>query len=288
MSIKSKQLKRVKELAFEFAKERDPDARLPVSGEPILTEANRDLDARRVLDPIQSQLTYLWCTEQDAGRDEYDDVVYFLANLSYYELSSKALVGFGTKKVEEITGCDPSGAGLSVHDFGGGSGLTTLDMCLRWPKADIHFSDVEGTLTSFARRLKDEFKLDNLHIEGINLKAGNSYFPEVDVSFALDVFEHIREPVPVARQLLRSTRKVYVDNSSFGTAWVGHYPWYVHNGDRLMANVSRTRTGRLKEQTFADKRPVGIKDVFFDFLDQDFELVDSGFNSVPSVYRRRV
>jgi len=116
-------------------------------------------------------------------------------------------------------------------DFGAGIGLTTHMLSDLSKDSIIYYQNVEGEQKEFAKSIlkgKDNVKFDG--------------FKDVDVILCSELFEHIKDPISLLRELNSKYDPEYlVISNSFRSKAYGHYSEFYAEGE----NVSNLKIGRL-------------------------------------------
>lgn len=130
----------------------------------------------------------------------------------------------------------------SILDFGAGIGATTVQIALTFPDAKVWYSNVEGYQRETAEKLFKRVGLPNI------VMADSGPEPH-DCIFAIELFEHIKEPIPELDALLCYDPAVVVDGSSFHVDECGHWDEYLSAG----ATVTKRRMRQLFTKRFEQR-----------------------------------
>ena len=154
-----------------------------------------------------------------------------------------------------------------IIDLGAGIGLSTAQMALKYPSAEVVYQNIPSLQERVAKRIFDRHGLSNITYS-------NNFENDADVVLGFEVFEHLHEPVDAARVSLKNTN-LYFDSSSFGFPSPGHWPTYLVDGDKEVDGK------RMKRFFYKQLRLMG-----FDYA-HDLDLMAKPFwNSRPAVFVR--
>lgn len=119
-----------------------------------------------------------------------------------------------------------------ILDHGAGIGATTAQIAMAFPDAKIWYSNVEGYQSDTAKRLFETLGLSNIGVTDQGIEPH-------DTLFAIELFEHFKEPLPELETLLRYDQTVIVDGSSFHVDEVGHWDEYTVSGKTVTKKQMR-------------------------------------------------
>jgi cyclopropane fatty-acyl-phospholipid synthase-like methyltransferase len=111
----------------------------------------------------------------------------------------------------------------SILDYGAGLGLTSMQLAESFPNAKVYYYNYPGSL-------QDKFFL-SLKDSRINyLKKVDG---EYDVIFCSELFEHIKRPLDLLKDLMNRCNRYFCTSNAFGTKSYGHYDLYDVNGGMM-------------------------------------------------------
>ena len=149
----------------------------------------------------------------------------------------------------------------TVMDYGAGIGLTTCLIAKYFNNAQVSYFDINERHRNFFAQLNKDLVDNKIIIED----KPKTY----DLVFCLELFEHFHDPLEFFNKYILPIASNYmVDVSSFSIHAPGHYPYYVHDGKQL-----------------AKKH--GISRAFNNEVKKHFDLVQTGWNGRPKVYKRK-
>ena len=127
-----------------------------------------------------------------------------------------------------------------ILDFGAGIGMSTVELALAYPNAEIVYANLGDLQIDMAKRLASHMGVTNITFtherDFVAMK-------ECDVVVAYEVFEHLREPITVVKQsILDGKCRVLIDNSSFTVHAPGHFPTYCSPDGKVIPNKKFRRT----------------------------------------------
>lgn len=129
-----------------------------------------------------------------------------------------------------------------ILDFGAGIGATTAQIAMAFPEAQVLYTNMRGYQYETAKILFADLGLRNVTI------CDDDGFVGVDSLFAIELFEHIREPIPKLDELATKSVAVVIDGSSFHVDECGHWDTYLDDGKVLDKKPMRQRfTKRFTE-----------------------------------------
>lgn len=120
-----------------------------------------------------------------------------------------------------------------IVDMGCGAGLTTAAFKQIFPNANVIGVNIEDTAQI---KLCRHFA----NIYGFNISTDiNEIGSDVDVVFASEYFEHIKEPITHLEDIIRIMNpKMMIIANAFGTISVGHFNEYTINGSEIHGKKS--------------------------------------------------
>lgn len=218
-----------------------------------------------LLDQLDKERTYKWYSDFDEGF--YSELSYLWDTFYYY----KAFSVDNIKPLRKFLSHPDEAPPKSVYDFGGGLGMTTVQLATMMPEAEVFYSNVPGAQRDFAQLLFDRFA-PNVTVIDVDEA------PKVEMLAFLDVLEHIREPFDIVRRLVDDSTRVVLDSSAFGRMAAGHQVVHIDCGKILPSRKFKRRWGET------------AKDYYFDMLDQmgftRWDKVNYGWNAMPVILTR--
>jgi hypothetical protein len=89
-----------------------------------------------------------------------------------------------------------------------------------------------------------------------------------DVVICLETIEHFKEPKPFTKRLIDLTKTYFVETTSFcSPQHYGHFPKYLVDGKEVSGLAASVKTHAI--------------------IRNDFDLVYSGFNGKPRIWKRK-
>lgn len=133
-----------------------------------------------------------------------------------------------------------------ILDYGAGIGATTAQIAMAFPDTRVWYSNVEGYQRAAAERLFETLGLRNVVVTDQGEEAH-------DCLFAVELFEHIKEPIPLLERLESFEPTVILDGSSFHVDEVGHWDRFLLGGAEVDKKTMRHGfTRRLAKMGFKE------------------------------------
>lgn len=190
----------------------------------------------------------------------YYDYDYLLECLWTHVVTSGGAVKGGIKEVSKLINVNP----VKVLDHYCGVGLTSLEMSMAgWQVTG--FNDVSAQ-NEANKRLHALYEVSPTIIEDESKIPNGEY----DVVVCLEVLEHMKEPLPLARRLVNyvKPRGFIIETTSFSSPQhPGHFPSYILDGREVAGRVAAREVHTIM-------KAAGFVQVF------------SGYNGRPRIWQR--
>jgi len=174
--------------------------------------------SRQMMSAAEDRLEARWYASGESDFSIYDsaDCLLWLLKYQWKALKSVALASDWLKHnripIERVL------------DHGAGLGFTSVALAESFPDAQVIATNYPGLQCDF-----NSFLLQRAGVR--NLEFSDSALAErYDVVFAIEVFEHFKEPTAELDRLLGTNPAVLVDTTSFTVKSPGHFDEYVING----------------------------------------------------------
>ena len=174
-------------------------------------------------------LTAEWNARQCDEEELYSSPLYLWACLDCWRTFTARSARLTARSLRRV-GMEPQ----RIVDFGAGIGTSTAQLAREFPDATVVYHNLPGPQVKVAEELFSELGLGNVEILTCEAR-----LVRADVVCAYEVFEHLREPVRVLRELIGPETRMYADGSSFTIDSAGHYRCYYVDGARVSNTAIR-------------------------------------------------
>jgi hypothetical protein len=165
---------------------------------------------------IEDHYNRLWSQSDESDLRYYATKEYvYIAYLSYVRYSGPYI-----RSVAKVLGGEHIG---SVLDVGAGIGASTV-LAQKLFQCRCYYQNIPSMQMDFAKTICND---------QITLVDSISNVREADMILCLDLFEHIREPFILLRQLLKLNPKYLITSNSFGPSAFGHYSKFLAGGREI-------------------------------------------------------
>jgi len=200
--------------------------------------------------------------EHDEDFSVYHEPAYMAEAISCYINVSSNCINHLTKYLNKI-GVDISE--LTLLDDYNGCGLSSILAVTKGFKKVYYFND-----SKVQKKLIDDV-CELVGIKApIEVNETERFSKTYDIVCSFEVAEHIKEPIPYIKTAMRASNKYLCYSSGFGSnneLQVGHYLEYIANGKKVSPRTISRRA--------------------LDFIKNDFELKEVGWNRKPLIFERR-
>ena len=184
---------------------------------------------------IEEKLNESWNISDESDLSHYDSMEYVLVAYISYVRYSKSYI----KMVANVIGNEKID---NMLDYGAGIGATTL-LASELFNASCYYLNLKGKQWDFAETIlqNDKCKM----IDNIGVLNGT------DLIWCLDLFEHIREPIALLKNLLSLRPKYLITSNSFAPRAYGHFSTFIVDNTSVdCSKIGRVFNRYMKESGY--------------------------------------